>query len=324
LKATLKKSTGIFPSTKIGLIVASLVVSYLCIFLSATPVFSATTTAKKATPDVAGITSETSTSGSSSDSMMPMYRKGLEAYKAKNYEKAAKYLKAALETDDANTQPKYTAEANAILGVINQYYLKDSGHLENALEYYQEAVRIDPDNFIANRHLAPLAKKLNLPQTAKEEKTPEQTVRATPIRYAMSPATPQTVSSGNKPTGLGFGAGWSYVGAKYLISPDFSTEARYAYGDGINVLAARGYWNFLKLGDLDVFTGLEGGYVFFDYHVKGTGFEASPFVGGEYFFLNMFSFVFDACPVYANLTSGSINVSGLEWLVNGAIYLYPF
>jgi len=87
-------------------------------------------------------------------SMKDIYLEGIAAYKNRNYEKAADLLKKALTISPAENI--YLSEANAMLGVIYQYYLKTSGHLDLARYYYQAALQIDPTNTTAQKHLPQL------------------------------------------------------------------------------------------------------------------------------------------------------------------------
>jgi hypothetical protein len=83
---------------------------------------------------------------------------------------------------------------------------------------------------------------------------------------------------------LSIGLGWPYIALKYNFSKRITSEIKWATGEGINVYAGRGYWNFRTFDRLKLFTGLEAGYITFDtLDIKGTGYESSVFLGGEYF-----------------------------------------
>ena len=138
-------------------------------------------------------------------------------------------------------------------------------------------------------------------------------------------------SSTNIRSGLSVGAGWPYFGLKYFFNEDFGSEFRFAFGDGINDCAVRGYWSFKKFGNFSLFTGLEGGYITFDtmnvyntMKVSGTGYEVSPFLGIEYFFVKRISFMFDFSMPIIGLTSRDVTLGGIQWVTNGALYIYPF
>jgi hypothetical protein len=92
-------------------------------------------------------------------SMMEAYRKAVAAYEVRDYKTAVKYYEQALAIHDPNTRDSYYAEANAMLGVIHQYYDKAPGRLEIARKYYKAALAIDPSNFIAHKHLKALGKR---------------------------------------------------------------------------------------------------------------------------------------------------------------------
>jgi len=122
----------------------------------------------------------------------------------------------------------------------------------------------------------------------------------------------------------GLGLGYPYVSVK----DDFgrsAAEGKFATGYGINLIAGRGYWNFCKFNPVTLFTGAEGGYIKFNTQsTKGTGWEASAFVGGEMPLAHWLSLAVDFSPMYINLKSQGTGVSGMEYAVNFAIYIYPF
>ena len=122
----------------------------------------------------------------------------------------------------------------------------------------------------------------------------------------------------------GLGIGYPYVSVK----DDFGStaaEGKFATGDGINLIAGRGYWNVCKISPVTLFTGAEGGYIKFNTQsTKGTGWEASAFVGGEMPLAHWLSLALDFSPMYINLKSQGTGISGMEYTVNFAIYIYPF
>lgn len=122
---------------------------------------------------------------------------------------------------------------------------------------------------------------------------------------------------------VGLGLGWPYGGVKYNFSEKTALEGRYATGEGVNVYAGRFYWNFSKYDKLNIFTGLEGGSVKFNtLSMKGTGYEGSLFLGGEYFITPKISFLMDLAPTFIGLKSDSYKVSGIEWVANLGLYFY--
>ncbi|MEW6557411.1 MAG: hypothetical protein AB1349_08665, partial [Elusimicrobiota bacterium] len=122
---------------------------------------------------------------------------------------------------------------------------------------------------------------------------------------------------------VGIGLGWPYLGLKYNFSRRLGSEIRCATGEGINVYAGRGYWNYYSSRKLTGFTGLEGGYISFDtLDTKGTGYEGSVFLGGEYFILKKLSFVIDFSPTFISLKSDDFDIDGTEWVANLALYFY--
>ncbi|MEW6555810.1 MAG: tetratricopeptide repeat protein, partial [Elusimicrobiota bacterium] len=156
---------------------------------------------------------------------------------------------------------------------------------------------------------------------------------------------------------FGVGLGWPYLGVKYNFSQRLGSELRWATGEGINVYAGRGYWNYYLGSDaeahssqpfsaaeveahkglkprlqgtsglvkrrLQLFTGLEGGYISFDtLDIKGTGYEGAVFFGGEYFIFKNFSFALDFAPTFIGLKSDEFKIDGVEWVANLAVYYY--
>lgn len=281
--------------------------------------------------------------------MVDLYRKATDAYKGKDFETALNDYKQALAIQDPKVKPLYYAESNAMLGAIYEYYRQEPGHLEKALKYYMEALKIDSANFIANKHLKPLEVKIKKAQeqapvsmVKAEATTPmaqssslsSPTVRLagnTTVRQAVRNAVPSPKSNSNINSGLSIGVGYPYFSLKYYFDQDFGTEFRFAFGDGINVFAGRGYWSFEKISDFSLFTGLEAGYITFNtmnsdntMRVNGTGYEFSPFVGAEYFLDKKISFMIDFGMPVIGVTSRDISLGGIEWVTNGALYFYPF
>jgi hypothetical protein len=86
-----------------------------------------------------------------SESTWNTYRMGIRAYKHKDYETAVEYLKEAV--DDPNSKAWLRAEDYAMLGIIYEYYIKTDNHFVSARLYYHKALKLDPKNETANKHL---------------------------------------------------------------------------------------------------------------------------------------------------------------------------
>jgi tetratricopeptide (TPR) repeat protein len=275
--------------------------------------------------------SNEATSESSSEvRMLDVYKKGIAAYKAEKYEAAVKYLEQALTIRDPNTKDLYYAEANAILGIIYQYRLKAPDNQETAQKYYQEALRIDPTNYVAKKHLKPSEIESNTNQAVTQSSLIQENPNSQNTQ-ANQQVAPDVNPSTNIRSGLSVGAGWPYFGLKYFFNNDFGSEFRFAFGDGINIFAGRGYWSFKKFGNFSLFAGLEGGYITFDtmnvdntMKVTGTGYEISPFLGVEYFLDKRFSLMLDFSMAIFGMTSKDITLGDIQWVTNGALYFYPF
>ena len=122
----------------------------------------------------------------------------------------------------------------------------------------------------------------------------------------------------------GLGLGYPYASIKDNFGPS-AAEGKYAAGSGISLIAGRGYWNFCKLDSVTLFAGAEGGYIKFNTQsTKGTGWEASGFVGGEMPLARWLSVALDFSPMYIDLKSQGTGIGGIEYAVNLAIYIYPF
>jgi hypothetical protein len=88
--------------------------------------------------------------------MRAAYHIGIEAYKARDFKKSAQYLKKALTLPSGEADKVFLGEANSMLGIIYQYYLKFPGSLDYARRYYRAALAIDPTNSTAQKHLPQL------------------------------------------------------------------------------------------------------------------------------------------------------------------------
>jgi hypothetical protein len=91
--------------------------------------------------------------------MWGIYQTGITAYRAGKYEDAAKNLKKAVICPGGKTW-QY-AECCALLGVINEYYVKTNDHLETARHYFLIALQLDPKNITATKHLKILKEEMS-------------------------------------------------------------------------------------------------------------------------------------------------------------------
>jgi hypothetical protein len=88
--------------------------------------------------------------------MKDLYQSGVEAYREKDFEKAIRYFRSALNLKDAYTPRYYYAEAHTLLGVIYQFSYPVPNHLSLAEIEYRAALKIDPETKAAKKHLAEL------------------------------------------------------------------------------------------------------------------------------------------------------------------------
>lgn len=90
--------------------------------------------------------------------MKDVYEAGVNAYKDQDYDRAIRYWKKAVEMEDPYTEKFYYAEAYAMLGVIYQYHII---HYGRAYRYYAEALKYEPRNETARRHIKQVRKYRN-------------------------------------------------------------------------------------------------------------------------------------------------------------------
>ena len=116
---------------------------------------------------------------------------------------------------------------------------------------------------------------------------------------------------------LSIGIGYPYFSVKY-----YPLELKYATGEGIDVFAGRFYYDFYEREKIKGFTGLEAGSIKFDtLDIKGSGYEGSLFIGGEYFATRKVSLMLDFSPTFINLKSDDdYKADGIEMVMNFAVY----
>jgi hypothetical protein len=114
------------------------------------------------------------------------------------------------------------------------------------------------------------------------------------------------------------------IGYPYFLIKYSPLEVKYATGDGINVFAGRLYLIFYQNNTVKGYTGVEGGYIKFNsLDIKGSGYEGSLFIGGEYFVTENLSLSADIAPTYIGLKSNDhYSVGGLEIVSNLSVNYY--
>ena len=164
------------------------------------------------------------------------------------------------------------------------------------------------------RHESSMVRRID--RGARVSRLPAFALRALAFILLVASVIPSVCRAGE----LELGLGWPYVGLK-ANGGKLSGEARIAHNEGINVFAGRLYWNFYSADNLRGFAGPEVGYVRFKtLGLKGTGYETSAFVGGQYFLTQRLSIALDIGPTLVGLKSSGYSVSGIEWVFNSAIY----
>jgi hypothetical protein len=126
---------------------------------------------------------------------------------------------------------------------------------------------------------------------------------------------------------LGVGLGYPYVSLKY--TPEFFTyasiEGKYAFSEGIDVLAGRAYLNFIKKSNLRIYTGYEMGQIRFNYDgISGTGQEYGVFLGMEVMFHESVGVTLDMAPTFIEVNSQGVGFNEMDWVANVAVYFYLF
>ena len=123
------------------------------------PVKSASTTVKKkmATPSPTPIPAATPIAQApASLDMRQIYKQGIAAYQKEDYETALALLRQATTIQDPSIEKFYYAEAYAMLGVIEQYHSTAPDHLKAAKSDYRAALKWEPGNETALKHLKQL------------------------------------------------------------------------------------------------------------------------------------------------------------------------
>jgi len=123
------------------------------------------------------------------------------------------------------------------------------------------------------------------------------------------------------------GLGYPFLSFKYTpkVLPLLSCEGKYALGGGINVYAARTYFNFLRRPFWDAYAGVEYGAVYFNAHdLQGTGREYNAFLGLQVNLTHYLSLDLDIAPTYIEVTSENFSEKGLDWVGTVAVYLRVF
>jgi tetratricopeptide (TPR) repeat protein len=88
--------------------------------------------------------------------MRQTYKRGIAAYQKEDYETALALLRQATAIQDPSIEKFYYAEAYAMLGVIEQYHSTAPGHLKAAKSDYRAALKWEPGNETAAKHLKQL------------------------------------------------------------------------------------------------------------------------------------------------------------------------
>ena len=90
--------------------------------------------------------------------MKEMYEAGVKYYKDQDYDMAVRYWTQAVRMDDPYTPKYFYGEAYAMLGVIYQYHIIK---YHKAYLCYKEALKYEPDNSTARKHIRQVKKYRN-------------------------------------------------------------------------------------------------------------------------------------------------------------------
>lgn len=129
--------------------------------------------------------------------------------------------------------------------------------------------------------------------------------------------------SANCRADLAFGLGYPFISMKY--APDYfpylGVETKYAFGDTVSVLAARGYINFIKMNKLHFYTAYEYGYLYFE---KGSGKEYGGCLGIEIRPNPKMGLALDIAPTIIDVYSREVGLKEMEWIATVCFYFHPF
>lgn len=144
------------------------------------------------------------------------------------------------------------------------------------------------------------------------------------VSFAVTSRSEQTKATSNRGE-FSIGLGYPYGSLRYG-GETIAGELKAAFGSGIQLWAGRFYWHFLNKDTIRLFTGGELGYIKLSgtYDISGEGWEISAFAGVETFVADWFSVALDFSPMYINLHSGNEGADGIEYVINLAVYIFPF
>lgn len=95
-------------------------------------------------------------------------------------------------------------------------------------------------------------------------------------------------------------------------------EGKYAFGDGVDVLAGRGYLNYLRTNNLRLHAGYEMGIVRFNYDsLQGNGREYGVFLGMEARINRNMGITLDMTPTYFEVNAQNVGFQEMDWGANG-------
>ena len=89
--------------------------------------------------------------------MKDVYEAGINSYKEKDYDQAIRYFTKAVSMEDKYSPKFYYAEAYAMMGVIYQFRII---RYQTAYDYYKKALKYEPRNKTARKHIKEVAKHL--------------------------------------------------------------------------------------------------------------------------------------------------------------------
>jgi hypothetical protein len=149
------------------------------------------------------------------------------------------------------------------------------------------------------------------PVTAEAEVAP-QTLSAT-----VTPPVPA-------PSTLAVGVGYPDLRVRYDFARSWAVEAKGSWAEGLQAYGARLNDGFAHAGPLTLLAGAEAGWLKFDgiQTISGTGAYEQAYVGIELPFAQRWKLELDGGPLWAQLSSEGQSASGVDLVVDAALYLY--
>jgi hypothetical protein len=129
-----------------------------------------------------------------------------------------------------------------------------------------------------------------------------------------------------EPARFSLGVGYPDLRVRGQLIGPLDGELKYAFGEGIQAYSGRLYYRAAQIQNFNFTLGAEGGLLSFNgvQSLDGSGSFFGGFAGLEYAFTRRLSLSADFGPAMISAGSGGSSVSGLEWVINTALYFRIF